>query len=161
MDSVDVDMNAQHENTNSNRKPYVKKCKIDEATVISHSSQSSRSKKNLEPQSLPIVEVQGDQISETDVASDLDQTHATEFVEDGEIIRMEINDGGAAAQEFASDNESSGEETASDGELDMTVSQTVDKHPESDHSDNDQQIEEYNTVEYQRKQAEKCKKKSK
>ena len=92
--------------------------------------------------------------------SDLDRTHMTEFVKEGEIIQMEINDGGAAAQEFASDNEYSDEETASDGEMDMTVSQTMENHANSDHSDNDQQIEEYNTVEYKCKQAEKRSKKA-
>ena len=40
----------------------------------------------------------------------------TEFIEDGEIIQMEINDGGAAAQEFQSDYDSAESESESEDE---------------------------------------------
>ena len=39
------------------------------------------------------------------VEVDNTETEMHEFLEDGEIIQMEINDGGAATAEFASDQE--------------------------------------------------------
>ena len=39
------------------------------------------------------------------ISVDLDETEMTQFLEDGQLIQREINDGGAAAAEFASQDE--------------------------------------------------------
>ena len=77
-------------------------------------------------------------------------SEAVEFMEDGEIIQMEINDGAAAAQEFGSENEDSD----SDGEY-LKDSQTqLNRGIEDQDSDNAEtgEIEEYTTAGYRSKQ---------
>ena len=67
------------------------------------------------------------------------ETH--QFKEDGELIQMEINDGGAAAAEFAS--ESSASESDSDEELDQNPSrdeQTEDTEAQTSDGDSDSEM---------------------
>ena len=57
-----------------------------------------------------------------DVEIDNDYTETVAFEEDDEEIQMEINDGGAAAREFTSDNE--GNENETESETDSEVENT-------------------------------------
>ena len=83
-------------------------------------------------------------------AQNSQDSEAVEFVEDGKIIQMEINDGAAAAQEFSSENEDSD----SDGEY-LKDSQAQSNHGiEDQDSDNAEtgEIEEYTMAGYRSKQ---------
>ena len=69
------------------------------------------------------------------------ETETHQFEEDGELIQMEINDGGAAAAEFAS--ESSGSESDSDEELDQNPSrdeQTEDTEAQTSDGNSDSEM---------------------
>ena len=83
-------------------------------------------------------------------AQNSQDSEAVEFVEDGKIIQMEINDGAAAAQEFSSENEDSD----SDGEY-LKDSKAQSNHGiEDQDSDNAEtgEIEEYTMAGYRSKQ---------
>ena len=112
------------ENVNSNRQSIVNKVtekrKVD---TLDSQKKVKLQKKDLRPSNINYEKCPSEHNGASDEYLD-NEIEKTEFIEDGEVIQMEINDGGAAATEFTSEMEESDQE---DGEINYdTSSQEID-----------------------------------
>ena len=72
---------------------------------------------------------------EESIEIDPNETEMHEFAEEGELIQMEINDGGAAAEEFCSDQESQDQTESDEDESDEERAEPNDTTRERDTDD--------------------------
>ena len=102
------------QNVNSNHMSLQKRLKSADVSTLIKVERLKASEKNKTSSHSQMTEA--DTVMRSNNESDEEQpTDKTQFNEDGEVMVMEINDGGVAAQEFASESEDS-EDSNSDSE---------------------------------------------
>ena len=109
-------MMAENVNSNHASEPSVmaKRNKNDLVKV----SKRNKHVDNAEPLRRGQSRSKDKELTENADGIDPENTEISQFVEDGELIQMEINDGGAAVGEFASEHDTETESEGSESELD-------------------------------------------
>ena len=142
----DANVNSNHSTTGS-VSPKHKKIDLSEYERCNKANKTL-DKANMTPNKKSgrkSKEISGDDNQTRSACDEIDdrETQRTEFIEEGEIIQMEINDGGATAEEFASEGENADVDT--DSEADDNYSEegrSTQYEMEDDHvSDTEPEVE--------------------